>query len=86
MRESESRYRDLVESSEDLIATHDFQGRILSVNPAPAKRLGYEVSDLLKMNIKHLLAPRVRDEFSAFIQRVLSTGSDHGRLVLLTRV
>jgi PAS domain S-box-containing protein len=85
LRESESRYRDLVESSEDLIATHDFQGRILSVNPAPAKRLGYEVSDLLKMNIKDLLAPRVRDQFSAFIQRVLSTGSDHGRMVVLTR-
>ncbi len=85
LRESESRYRDLVESSEDLIATHDFQGRILSVNPAPAKRLGYEVSDLLKMNIKDLLAPRVRDEFSAFMQRVLSTGSDHGRMVVLTR-
>lgn len=85
LRESESRYRDLVESSEDLIATHDSLGRILSVNPAPAKRLGYEVSDLLKMNLQDLLAPRVRDEFPAFMQRVLSTGSDHGRMIVLTR-
>ncbi len=85
LRESESRYRDLVESSEDLIATHDLQGRILSVNPAPAKRLGYEVRDLLEMNIRDLLAPRVRDEFPAFLQRVLSTGSDRGRMVVLTR-
>ena len=85
LRESESRYRDLVESSEDLIATHDFQGRILSVNPAPAKRLGYEVSDLLKMNIRDLLAPRVRPEFQDFLQRVISTGSDRGRMVVLTK-
>jgi PAS domain S-box-containing protein len=84
LRESESRYRDLVESSEDLIATHDFQGRILSVNPAPAKRLGYEVSELLKMNIRDLLAPRVRREFQDFLQRVISTGSDRGRMVVLT--
>ena len=85
LRESESRYRDLVESSEDLIATHDFQGRILSVNPAPAKRLGYEVSELLKMNIRDLLAPRVRPEFQDFLQRVISTGSDRGRMVVLTK-
>ena len=85
LRESEGRYRDLVESSEDLIATHDFQGRILSVNPAPAKRLGYEVSELLKMNIRDLLAPRVRPEFQDFLQRVISTGSDRGRMVVLTK-
>ncbi len=85
LRESESRYRDLVDSSEDLIATHDFQGRILSVNPAPARRLGYEVSEVLKMNLTDLLAPRVRDEFPAFIQRVLTTGSDHGQMIVVTR-
>lgn len=85
LRESEGRYRDLVESSEDLIATHDFQGRILSVNPAPAKRLGYEVSELLKMSIRDLLAPRVRPEFQDFLQRVISTGSDRGRMVVLTK-
>ena len=85
LRESEGRYRDLVESSEDLIATHDFQGRILSVNPAPAKRLGYEVSELLKMNIRDLLAPRVRPEFQDFLRRVISTGSDRGRMVVLTK-
>jgi two-component system, NarL family, sensor kinase len=85
LRESESRYRDLVENSEDLIATHDFQGRILSVNPAPAKRLGYEVSELLKMNLTDLLAPRVRGGFPDFIQRVFTTGSDHGRMTVVTR-
>ena len=47
LRESESRYRDLVENSEDLLGTHDLEGRILSINPAPCRRLGYEVKKSL---------------------------------------
>src|SRR5688572_13630978 len=41
LRESEERYRDLVENSRDLICTHDLDGKILSVNRAAAKALGY---------------------------------------------
>ena len=36
LRESEDRYRDLVEHSEDLVCTHDLNGGLLSVNPAGA--------------------------------------------------
>ena len=41
LRESEERYRDLVESSEELICTHDLEGRILSANRAAVVALGY---------------------------------------------
>ncbi len=34
LRESEDRYRDLVEHSEDLVCTHDLEGRLLSVTCA----------------------------------------------------
>jgi len=40
LQESEARYRDLVESSHDLICTHDLEGRILSMNELPARILG----------------------------------------------
>jgi PAS domain S-box-containing protein len=50
LRESEDRYRDLVEHSHDLICTHDLQGQILSVNQGAAQLLGYEPSALLKKN------------------------------------
>ncbi len=40
--ESERRYRNLVEHSLGLICTHDLDGRLLSINPAAARSLGYE--------------------------------------------
>jgi PAS domain S-box-containing protein len=57
LREREDRYRDLVENSEDLVCTHDLEGTLLSANPAPARLLGYAVSELLKMPMRQLIAP-----------------------------
>jgi PAS domain S-box-containing protein len=41
LRESEDRYRDLVEHTEDLVCTHDLHGKLLSVNPALARLLDW---------------------------------------------
>ena len=57
LQESEDRYRDLVESSQDLMCTHDLQGQILWVNEEPARNLGYSRNDILKMNVRDLLVP-----------------------------
>lgn len=85
LRESESRYRDLVENSEDLLGTHDLDGRILSINPAPCRRLGYEVQEVLRMNMRDLLAPRLRNLFPAFVQRIRENGQDKGQIVVVAR-
>jgi two-component system NarL family sensor kinase len=85
LRESESRYRDLVEHSEDLLGTHDLQGRILSINPAPCRRLGYTVEEVLQKKMQDLLAPRFRHLFPAFVRRVLENGFDRGYLTVVTR-
>ena len=37
---SEKRYRDLVETSEDLVTTQDVEGHVLSANPATVKFFG----------------------------------------------
>ncbi|MGA8298517.1 MAG: PAS domain S-box protein, partial [Terriglobales bacterium] len=39
--------RDLVEHSRDLLCIHDLEGRLLSVNPVPARLLGYSVEEIL---------------------------------------
>ncbi|MGA7876663.1 MAG: PAS domain S-box protein [Desulfoferrobacter sp.] len=85
LRESEDRYRDLVESSQDLICTHDLDGRILSVNPRPLQLLGYSQDDLLGMNIRDILAPEVRNEFEEYLEEVQSKGIAHGLMLVQTR-
>lgn len=85
LRESEDRYRDLVENSHDLICTHDLAGRIVSVNAAPARTLGYEQHDLLNKNIRDLLAPEVRDRFGKYLETIRRDGLAEGLMTMQTR-
>ncbi len=85
LRESEDRYRDLVEHSEDLVCTHDLDGKLISVNPVPARLLGYEVAELLKIPMREVVAPEFREEFDAYLTRIRTAGVDKGRLMVLTR-
>jgi PAS domain S-box-containing protein len=85
LRASEDGYRDLVEHSEDLVCTHDLQGRLLSVNPAPARLLGYEVEELIKIPMHDLIAPECREQFEGYLDRIKTTGADKGYLCVLTK-
>lgn len=76
LRESEDRYRDLVEHSQDLLCTHNLAGKLLSANPAPARILGYEVSELLEMSMRDLIAPEFREQFDQYLVRVKTAGID----------
>lgn len=78
LRASEDRYRDLVENSEDLLCTHDLEGRILSVNAAPARILGYEVDELLNVPARSLLAPDVREKFDEYLRKIRRDGVAEG--------
>ncbi|HAV78527.1 MAG TPA: hypothetical protein DCX53_14355 [Anaerolineae bacterium] len=85
IRESEDRYRDLVENSNDLVCTHDLEGNLLTVNSSSGKMLGYSVDDLMKMNLKDLLSPSTRDRFGAYIANIRRYGSAKGRMIVRTR-
>ncbi len=85
LRESEDRYRDLVENSQDLLCTHDLKGNLLSVNPAPARLLGYEVNELLNTTMRELIAPEFQGEFDAYLERMRIDGSDEGFLCVVSR-
>jgi len=78
LRESEARYRDLVENSHDLICTHDLDGNLLSVNEAATRMSGYARDSLLRMNLADLLAPDVRDGLGAVLAEIRATGRAHG--------
>jgi two-component system cell cycle sensor histidine kinase/response regulator CckA len=85
LRESEDRYRDLVEHSQDLICTHDLSGRLLSVNPEPTRILGYSQNELLSVSMRDFLVPEVREEFDAYLDKIASEGHARGLMRVLTR-
>ena len=84
LRESEDRYRDLVDNSQYLICTHDLQGRFLSVNPAVADLLGYDRSTILNMDVRDILVPDVRDQFSSYLESILKEGVAQGLMSVQT--
>ncbi len=84
LRESEERYRDLVENSHDLICTHDLDGKLLTVNAAVARLSGYSREALLSMNLADLLTRGARDRFAAYLAEIRSTGAARGLLHIRT--
>jgi len=85
LRESEDRYRDLVEHSHDLFCTHDLEGKLLSVNPAALKIGGYSKDELLSMNFRDFLAPEVRGQFGNYLTEIQAKGTASGVMLVQTK-
>lgn len=71
LRQSESKYRSLLEQAADGIHTYDLNGNFIEVNPKLCEMLGYTREELLRLNVKSLipaedidLAPLRFDELS----------------------
>src|SRR3954467_586474 len=85
LRDSERRYRELVEYSLGLICTHDLAGTILSINPAAAESLGYLPDDGIGRNLRDFLAPEKRDLFDDYLRRIQERGRDEGLMSVIAR-
>jgi formate hydrogenlyase transcriptional activator len=85
LEENEDWYRDLVEHSQDLLCVHDLQGRFLSVNPGPARLLGYSVEEMLQKPMRDFIDPQFRDRFDDYLREIERTGESRGLMAVLTR-
>lgn len=83
--ESERRYRELSESTHDLLCIHETDGRIVDVNPAGARALGYTREELCSMNIKQVLTPRAVAGFAEYIDIMTRDGMAEGVMSLRTK-
>lgn len=85
LRESEDRFRDLVENSSDLICTHDEDGNMLSANKAALHITGYSKEEVLKMNMQDILIPEHSRIFKLYLKKIYATGVAKGIMIIQTK-
>ena len=74
LRESETRYRELLEGIDDIIFVHDKDGNLLDVNESACRMLGYTRAELLAMKVTDLDAPEYAAGFAERLTQQLASG------------
>ncbi len=76
LKDSEARYRTLVETSPDAIGVSDLDGQVLLCNRQSALLHGYESeTEILGLNTFKLIAPQDRSRAAENFQKILTQGS-----------
>jgi diguanylate cyclase (GGDEF)-like protein/PAS domain S-box-containing protein len=85
LRDSEERYRTLVEKSRGLIYTHALDGTLISINEASAEAVGYSVDELVGTNIRDLLAPAFQPKIDWYLKAISEWGAHSGFMRVITK-
>ncbi len=80
LRDSEKRYRELFESSGDLIQSVDAQGRFNYVNPAWLRALGYEPEEVPGLRLFDVIAPHEKAHCQKMFEVLVSGESQHQQI------
>jgi PAS domain S-box-containing protein len=71
LQEAETRYRELFENANDIIYTHDLDGRFTSLNKAGEQISGYTREEARQLNAIEILAPKYREMARDMVRRKL---------------
>ena len=82
IRESESRYRQIVEGSLGLVCTHDLQGRILSINEHGAQSFGRKIAEVVGHTLPEFIFPERHHFLQPYFTALLSAGEAQGLMHL----
>jgi PAS domain S-box-containing protein len=86
LRESEARYRQLVEGSLGIICTHALDGTILSVNVHGAESLGRSVDEMVGAPLTSFMLPGNTAKFTRYLHEISTRGEAQGRIQLAARI
>ena len=75
LRQSEARYRHIIEHATDIIYTHTLDGRLMTVNKVAEVVLGYSREEFIGMDIFTLIAPEHRELARRKTQEKLKSAS-----------
>ena len=67
LRDSEGRYRSVVETAMDSIILIDRKGTMLSCNSATERMFGYDRMDMLGRNVSMLMPPEYREAYDGYL-------------------
>ena len=82
LRESEARYRQLVEGSLGMVCTHDLDGVILSINAHGAASIGHTLEEIIGHNLAEFIPEEHRHSLQAYLHLIRETGEAQGLLHL----
>ena len=82
IRESESRYRQLIEGSLGMVCTHDLEGNILSINEYGAFGIGRTVDQVVGHSLREFVLPSKLDRVKPYFDDLITTGEAQGLLHL----
>jgi len=82
LRESEARYRQLVEGSLGMVCTHDLQGVLLSVNTHGAQSIGRTRDEMNGHRLTEFMPEERRAGFDKYLGDILQRGEVQGMLHL----
>ncbi len=85
IRESEEKYRDLVENAPEMIHEIDPEGRFLNVNRTELNKLGYSLEEMRRMTLEDIVPVKDREDVKRLIRRIKETGSSELETEFLTK-